>query len=294
MAIEKNKFNSREEWLAARQRGIGASEIPTFFGVNPYQTIEKLYLQKTSSAQPEEKANAAMAKGNEKEIEIIKWTEANLGQQVLVEKDMFYTNSDYPLVFASLDGETRNADGSMYSIVEAKTVFKREVWHSDEIPEHFYWQVMQQLAVCQPTSGMGYLVMHSPVSDKYKTFTVKWDKEEWEKAYERVELFWKNHVVPKSPPLSLSNADEIDKLLEEYVGLAESKKKIEKRYAELANILKLYMSTSNVRSINGLKHVAEIVSSLRNTFQTKLFQEEQPELAAKYTKASPVESLKIK
>ena len=37
-------FNSREEWLAARNEGIGASEVASVLGLNPWETPYQLWL----------------------------------------------------------------------------------------------------------------------------------------------------------------------------------------------------------------------------------------------------------
>src|SRR6185437_1023395 len=54
---------NHEEWLAARQSGIGSSEAATACGINPYDTPLSLYLRKIGQGEPIEET-AAMRWGS--------------------------------------------------------------------------------------------------------------------------------------------------------------------------------------------------------------------------------------
>jgi putative phage-type endonuclease len=292
MAITKTNFASREEWLAFRKSGIGASDAPTMFGKNPYQVIEGLYLDKTATEAPTEKKSAHMDAGNRLEPEILKWLETKIGRQVVVEKDCVMQNSDYPHCYASLDGEIWE-DGKLYEIAEAKTVFKAEVWESDTVPEHFYWQVQQQLAICQPSNKKGWLVMFHPVKKQYKVFEVEQCPEDWVKLYTEISNFWLNHVVPRLPPGSLANQDEISSMVDKLADLSKAKKEIEKEYKEVENVVKTYMASQKVSKLVTATHSVTVSSSSRSTFQTELFKTDYPDLYTKYVKKTHIDSYKV-
>ncbi|WP_308006141.1 YqaJ viral recombinase family protein, partial [uncultured Porphyromonas sp.] len=44
--IVTKKFNNREDWLESRTEGIGASDIATIVGLNPYETPYSLWRRK--------------------------------------------------------------------------------------------------------------------------------------------------------------------------------------------------------------------------------------------------------
>ena len=46
MNAETLTFKTEEEWLAARNQGITATDIPTIVGANPYKSAYKLWLEK--------------------------------------------------------------------------------------------------------------------------------------------------------------------------------------------------------------------------------------------------------
>jgi putative phage-type endonuclease len=54
MDIELLTFGTREEWLAARQKGIGASESAALFDLSPWQSRFSLWAEKTGLAPPVE------------------------------------------------------------------------------------------------------------------------------------------------------------------------------------------------------------------------------------------------
>lgn len=55
--------HSEAEWLAERQKGIGASDAPVILGVSPWKTAYPLYAEKVGDAEPEDLS----------EVERIKW-----------------------------------------------------------------------------------------------------------------------------------------------------------------------------------------------------------------------------
>ena len=51
---ENPKQPTREEWLAQRLTGLGASECATVLGLNPFQSPFQLWAEKTGVAEPED------------------------------------------------------------------------------------------------------------------------------------------------------------------------------------------------------------------------------------------------
>ena len=46
------KPSSHDEWLAEREKGIGASEVAAILGLSPWDTPFSLWLKKTHQAEP--------------------------------------------------------------------------------------------------------------------------------------------------------------------------------------------------------------------------------------------------
>ena len=63
MAVETLRPSSREEWLALRERNIGASEAAALLGVHDYLTPFELYARKSGLVTADVADNSAMRRG---------------------------------------------------------------------------------------------------------------------------------------------------------------------------------------------------------------------------------------
>ncbi len=131
------------EWLKARQRNqygetrFGASEAPTLMGVNEYQNLVDLFINKHET-EPAQIHNAATHRGNVLEPALIAEASRILEMDLIVPDVMFC----YQRLMANLDGANHNLYPNM--IVEAKTSTRYSI--NDPIPLPYYWQVIAQMA----------------------------------------------------------------------------------------------------------------------------------------------------
>ena len=89
--------NSREEWLKAREDGIGASEVASVIGLSPWDSPFSLWLKKTGQVPPVEET-VAMHMGHLLEPVIAQlWIEHTGGKIVKAsEKDIIYQDPEHP------------------------------------------------------------------------------------------------------------------------------------------------------------------------------------------------------
>lgn len=108
MSIEMKNYPNRAEWLEARKAlGIGASEMATACGQNPYEGKTQLSLWEEHTGRREPfKGNEATERGRMKEPEIRERFMRHWGWLFDLQYDEFgiWINSDYPHQFATLDG----------------------------------------------------------------------------------------------------------------------------------------------------------------------------------------------
>lgn len=105
MSITMRDFSTREEWLAARKElGVGASEVATVCGANPYQSALQLWEERTGKR--EKKENDAMRRGHEMEPRIRDRVMQRWSDYFDLQYNEFgmWLNTDYPNQFATLDG----------------------------------------------------------------------------------------------------------------------------------------------------------------------------------------------
>lgn len=164
---------SQEDWLKYRKRGVGASDVGTILGVNPYKCSAQLFYEKLGE-EIFTIENMAMFLGKEQEDFISNlwqyWDPANPDQGTLIRNfregkrirrcrrvRAYVNNPDYPWLFVSLDRVINKTQGNVYSpegALELKTIagYEADKWEAGIPPAHVL-QVQTQLAVCEFTFG---------------------------------------------------------------------------------------------------------------------------------------------
>ena len=157
-------YDDRESWLKARkEKGLGASDAATMCGANPFHSSAELWQEKTGLTPPQAE-NDAMRRGHELEGSVRDWFMNNYGSVVELEYHEFgiYSRSDYPMLFATLDGrltvtqdfsisygaETHSFKKDEKIILEVKNPAPRTMrayldWY--DMPKYYKYQAAQQL-----------------------------------------------------------------------------------------------------------------------------------------------------
>lgn len=150
MSAALSPDTDREEWLAARRKGIGASEIAAVLGISPWESPFSLYWRKVNGWDFE--ASAAMEWGNRLEPVVAqKYADAHpeyeLCQGHLEEQPfepwMLATPDRY--LFMPVDGRLMPT-----GLLELKTAHSADGWGEPgtaEIPVYYRAQVLWQMAV---------------------------------------------------------------------------------------------------------------------------------------------------
>jgi putative phage-type endonuclease len=188
------------EWHAHRRIHRNASETPVVLGVSPWATPYQLWQAKLGLVEPE--VNAAMLHGTQLEPAARAAYEALTGltMQPLVLVDGAYT--------ASLDGMTLAGD----RIVEVKCRYKGKastLWQSvagRELPEHYRWQVQQQLMV----SGADVADVYVFDGTEGIVFPVAPDPASWPPIRVAWDTFMQLVVTRSPPPLAKGDVRERD------------------------------------------------------------------------------------
>lgn len=103
--------DAKQAWLEERAKGIGASEVGTILGLNPYDSAYSLWLRKTGQI-PAQEETLAMWLGHEMEPVIAKRYEMETGRTLVDPGDFtIKAHPEYPWLRATLDRETTFEDG---------------------------------------------------------------------------------------------------------------------------------------------------------------------------------------
>lgn len=152
--VTKKLFNSREEWLQGRRNHIGGSDAAACVGMNPYKDNVQLWEEKMGLVLPEDISDKGYVRyGTEAEKHLRALFALDHPEyKVSYDEDNMFTNSKYPWMHASLDGELLDSAGR-HGILEIKTtnILQSSQWEKwkDDIPDNYFWQVLHYLAVTE-------------------------------------------------------------------------------------------------------------------------------------------------
>ena len=294
-------FTDRDQWLAARTQGIGASEVATIVGLNPWETPYQLWRRKTGLDAPKPE-NTAMATGHILEDGVAQFWARETGREIIRNSrtDFMFVDAEHQELRVSPDrtywlGGTRNDDNK--GILECKTT--RLVIDQDDIPRHWFVQVQMNLGVAGYTQGsLAWLSAAKGFEFGYCDLQFVPDFYEWLKN--ETLRFWHDNVLGGVEPPAVSPQDVILKYdhstagltatadedtYRAYCDLKEVRREIdalEERKADLEGKLKAAFKDAEAMAYNG-----ETIATWRSPkptrrFDTKRFQADYPGMADDY------------
>lgn len=157
--LKSSGIDAREQWLAERRKSIGASEVPTVLGLNPWDTPLQLALRKRGEI-PDKEETEAMRMGHKLEPVV---AELYAKETCRVVKDLgkyvIQRNPEHPFLHATLDREVLNLykssmDSALPGDLQIKTVGAHMAHHWDEaVPLYVQAQVQAEMAAAELSWG---------------------------------------------------------------------------------------------------------------------------------------------
>lgn len=138
-----------DAWKAFRKDKIGASDIATILGVNPWETPLEFFIRKIHGI--ELPKNEAMQRGNDLEKEARRLVNEMTGKNY---QPCVLQSSENPYLMVSLDG--MYIDDSGVHIIEIKCPGKKthEVAKGGEIPLYYIPQICYQCMLTGPKTAL--------------------------------------------------------------------------------------------------------------------------------------------
>ncbi len=228
MALTKLSFQSRAEWLTARQNGIGGSDVAVLFDVSKWNTKTDLIVQKKFPV--EDTSNAITGMGSRLERLIIEDFVTTRYENVRPSDNEIYINPEFPVLQASPDA-LAEIDG-VDTIIEIKFVnlFGGTKWKDGNgewiLPKDYWMQVQHYMTVFELTNAKVIAFMQE-LNDVIE-FDVEWDQDFAYKLKVEAVLFMEkvkaytgskeSTVKPEIAPIvieSLSNIRQINRKISE-------------------------------------------------------------------------------
>ena len=169
MPVEKTIFRTREEWMAARINHIGGSDASACVGMNPYKDNVHLWEEKVGLIEQEDISDRDYVQyGTEAEAYLRALFAMDYPQyRVEYWENNMFTNTTYPWMHASLDGELIDQNGRR-GVLEIKTTnilnnFQLTKWEN-RIPDNYFCQVLHYLAV----TGYDFAVLKAQIKSEWE------------------------------------------------------------------------------------------------------------------------------
>lgn len=204
------KFRERAEWLQSRSQGIGASEVGTILGLNPFETPYQLYLRKKGKAAPQPE-NEAMLMGHLLEDAVAQRFAIATGVHIIKNTTADFTvlNTARPYMRVSPDrlywekGVRHNEANK--SVLECKTTALQV--DPDNVPKHWFCQLQYQLGVCEYNRGaLAWIYLGRR---EFGMLPVEFDKEFFDFLVGQVDEFWTRYIVGDEEPAAYNVEDVI-------------------------------------------------------------------------------------
>ena len=297
---------NKQDWLLARQTGIGGSDAPAVLGLSRYRTPYDVFIDKTT--EPEEiSLTPVMRAGIKLESVVAEYYAEESGNKV-INSNKILKHKKIPFLIGNVDRIILSPKGR--GILECKTTssYYVKTW-KDEIPIEYYCQLQHYLNV----TGYNYGVVAVLIDGReFKYFEYVRDEEFISSMTEKLIIFWVNNIQKNIPPepinsedivkmYPISNGQAIEATNETYYiyeRLKELKtkgKELDDEIKKLEESLKLSFGENDTLMKNG-----QVLATYRNInsswlFDKKRFEKENNELYNKYLiEGKPQRRLSIK
>jgi len=305
--VTKTNDLTREEWLRYRMQGIGGSDVSVIAGINPFKSVYQLWLEKTGQIEPEQTESEYAHFGTILEPIVKKEFMDRTGLKVRA-KHMLLQSSEYPFMFADLDGVIYE-NGEM-CIFEAKTAsaYKQDVWE-EGVPTEYVLQVQHYMAV---TGARKTYIAALIGGNHFYIYEIQRDDELIGKIIAMEEYFWNTHVIGGVEPVAdgseattayfnerfansngatITLPDEVLKICEKYDELSQQLKELETAKDAVSNQIKSYMKENEIGLVGDRKISWKQIS--KSGFDHKRLKEEKPDIYNIYATQSSYRRLSV-
>lgn len=193
--------DDHDDWLQARTRGVGGSDVAAIVGLSPFGTAATVWLHKTGR-HPGVDVTPQMMWGSRLEGAILAAYLEDTPTDNVVTGSLFH-HPDRVHHLGTPDAVLPSAGG----IVEVKTAghYATDEWDTG-VPVHYQIQCQWYLHV---VGGDWADVAVLIAGSDYRTFRLGRDDTAIGRLVERVDQFWEEHVVADIPPAVTASSDQL-------------------------------------------------------------------------------------
>ena len=303
------KNMSDGEWKQLRTHSIGGSDCGTILGMNKYESPFTLWQKKLWADDYEEDISDKIQVkfGHYNEQFVAKLFEEATGKKVRKHNKMMY-HKDYGFISANVDRVVVGEN----ALLECKTTseFQKDKWKDGNVPASYMAQCYHYMAVT------GVDVVYIAVlfgNSEFHFEPIERDEEIINDIISAEVEFWNEYIIKgQRPPADDSEVtskalndfwkhtqpdvvsfdEEKTALFKSILSIKDQKKELDKQLKGHQNKLKELLGENEFGEVSDYK--ASWKKQNRETFDSKKFKEEHPELYEQYKKTSTTRTLNVK
>lgn len=305
--VLNTKDMSHEEWLKARQAGIGGSDAGTILGVNKWKSKTQLFFEKVNPELKQQVDNEFIYWGNVLEDVVAKEFETRTGKKVRKNNKML-RHPEYEFMLANLD---RVIVGEK-ALLECKTTLQYNIdqWKDDEIPASYLCQIQHYMAVtgyekayiAVLCGGNQFIWKEVPRDDELIEIIINAEKDFW---YNNVlagvipeidgsdaTKDFLNHMYKDIDENEVQLSDDVETLLTALEQVKQEEKELKELKTQYENKIKHILGNNLAGKTSGYQITWK--PQVRKTLDTKKIREIYGEQLDPYYKETETRVLKIK
>lgn len=305
--VLSTKDMSHEEWLKARQSGIGGSDAGTILGVNKWKSKTQLFFEKVNPELKQQVDNEFIYWGNVLEDVVAKEFETRTGKKVRKNNKML-RHPEHEFMLANLD---RVIVGEK-ALLECKTTSQYNIdqWKDDEIPASYLCQIQHYMAVtgyekayiAVLCGGNQFIWKEVPRDDELIEIIINAEKDFW---YNNVlagvipeidgsdaTKDFLNHMYKDIDETEVQLSDDVETLLTALEQVKQEEKELKELKTQYENKIKHILGNNLAGKTSGYQITWK--PQVRKTLDTKKIREIYGEQLDPYYKETETRVLKIK
>lgn len=305
--VLSTKDMTHEEWLKARQSGIGGSDAGTILGVNKWKSKTQLFFEKVNPELKQQVDNEFIYWGNVLEDVVAKEFETRTGKKVRKNNKML-RHPEHEFMLANLD---RVVIGER-ALLECKTTSQYNIdqWKDDEIPASYLCQIQHYMAVtgyekayiAVLCGGNQFIWKEVPRDDELIEIIINAEKDFW---YNNVlagvipeidgsdaTKDFLNHMYKDIDETEVQLSDDVETLLTALEQVKQEEKELKELKTQYENKIKNILGNNLAGKTSGYQITWK--PQVRKTLDTKKIREIYGEQLDPYYKETETRVLKIK
>jgi len=307
---------NEEAWKAARNRGIGGSDIGAILGESPWTSARQIYLTKTGqytdALEPGAESQERMYFGRLLEPVVASEYSRRTGE-LLTTVEASLVHKDYDWAIANIDRLIVDKDGKPIGVLECKTAseYAKDDWDEGEIQAIYYYQVQWYLWITGLERGVLACLVGGNKFFHYEIF--RNDDLLNDFIIPEAKKFWFDNVLRLvEPEMAEADSEFVKNLYQDVVKGSEivfdddvtndiartifaTKKKIKELEGTLEAALNQMKDRLKEHEIGYTKdHIVKWSPRQRETLDTKALKQDMPKVYSDYTNITKYRVFTIK